>query len=74
MLDSGGKSRVKSTLQPLADSAHSAIIPARILAPWLWGDENGDLKKIFSTTSPYHNEGGVEGSRGNKFFYWGCLS
>jgi len=30
MLDSGGKSRVKRTLQPLSGSAHPAIIQARI--------------------------------------------
>ena len=35
MLDSGGKSRVKRTLQPLSGSAHPATILARILAPWL---------------------------------------
>jgi hypothetical protein len=37
MLDSGGKSRVKETLQPLSGSVRPATILARLRPPWLWG-------------------------------------
>jgi len=66
MLDSSGKSRVKRTLQPLSGSAHPAIISARILAPWLVGnDENGAFCGYLPTTS--FQERGSEGSWGKKF-------
>jgi hypothetical protein len=52
MLDSGGKSRVKGTLQPLSGSAHPAIIPARILAPWLWGKTGHFVDTFFNNEGP----------------------
>jgi hypothetical protein len=61
MLDSGGKSRVKGTLQPLSGSGHPATILARILAPWLWGMLKMGLF-VDSSQQPLLTEGGVESS------------
>ena len=52
MLDSGGKSRVKITLQPLSGSAHHAIIPAHSCALAVGNDENGAFCGYLPTTSP----------------------
>jgi hypothetical protein len=64
MLDSGGKSRVKKTLQPHSGSADPTIFLARILAPWLWGMVKMGLF-VDSSQQPLLTEGGVESSWGN---------
>jgi hypothetical protein len=63
MLDSGGKSRVKETLQQLSGSAHPATILARIIAPWLWGMLKMGLF-VGSSQQPLLTEGRVGISRG----------
>jgi hypothetical protein len=66
MLDSGGKIRVKRTLRPLSGSAHTATIPERILALWLWGmTKRGHLVDSFQ--QPLLEEEGVDSSWGKKF-------